>query len=682
MRHKLLFKLVWDGLKSNRKTVGAYILVSAVTVMLYYIMESISQSQYLMTEGEALFFGAEALVRLLKLGSKLAALIAVLFLLYGNRFVARSRKKELGLYSVLGLSRKSLIHILLLDSLLQGLAVLGLALLVGSFLNKLMLLSLYKVVRQKPVSGLLLSGPAIRSTLIIFGTAFLVCFLSNLFSLRLGNLILLLRSERTGEREPRVKLGLFLIGSVALGSGYYLAWTATGSFQALLHIFLSIVLVILGTYLLFTAGSIFLLKQLKRNKRFYYQTKHFISLSNLIFRMKHNAAGLASICILSTAVMFLSVNCVSLAMLGEQNINAMFPSDLMLHTHKAIAEAASDYEACFQEALQSSGVDATAIVCRQYACLSASAEGGELLPVNPKAPTLAALETLYVLTLEDYNAYTGAEAVLEEGELLNYSSGAVRSAGAELRLFGKSFRVRNSISPDGLNSLFDASMSLFDKEILVVRDAVQLEALQALDPTVSPSERGQLTLFLGADFSHTPSAAQKSAFAQRIREQFGESDISYKTDSSAFFYTVYGGIFFIGIYLAILFLIVTVVIIYYKQISEGLEDRVQFQILSNTGLTEQEAKAVIRSQVRLVFFLPVGSAIVHILVSGRIVKQFLQALVPVDAAGFAMSIALVCSAFFGVYALVYKLSAKQYYEIVYGKAENQRASVQKTCSGN
>ncbi|MBQ1372347.1 MAG: ABC transporter permease, partial [Oscillospiraceae bacterium] len=342
----------------------------------------------------------------------------------------------------------------------------------------------------------------------------------------------------------------------------------------------------------------------------------------------------------------------------------------------------SDYEARFREALQSSGIDAAAIVCRQYACLSASAEGGELLPVNPEAPSLTTLESLYILTLEDYNAYTGAEAVLEECELLNYSSGTVRSAGSTLRLFGKSFQVKECISADGLDCIFNASMGLFDREILVVRDSAQLEALQALDPTVSPSEHGKLSLFLGADFSHSPSAAQKSAFAQRIRAQFGENDISYKAESRAFFYTIYGGIFFIGIYLAILFLIVTVMIIYYKQISEGLEDRVQFQILSNTGLTEQEAKAVIRSQVRLVFFLPVGSAIVHILVSGRIVKQFLQALVPVDAAGFAMSIALVCSAFFGVYALVYKLSAKQYYEIVYGKAENQRASVQKTCSGN
>lgn len=665
MNHKLLTKLALTGIKNNKRAVISYVSVSAITVMIFYIMVSIAWSKYLVVDGKPLFYGAEHLSLILRLGSFVVAIIAVLFLFYGNRFVMRNRKKEIGLYGVLGLSKKNVSWIMMIDSLVQAGSVLGIGLIAGTFLNKLMLLFLYKAVRQEPVNGLLFSWNAFKFTLILFGAAFFICFIRNLLSVRLGSPIALLHSENMGEKEPKVQVLTLISGIVCLVAGYYIALSSKGSFTAIQMIFVSILLVIAATYNLFVAGSIFILKVLKKDPKFYYKRKNFFSVSNLIFRMKHNASGLASICILSTGVILLMVCSLSLMMLGEQNINMMFPTDLMLHTRTHFETDASEISGMFSEAVKNSGVDAGDVVVREYTSTTAVLTEGRLETLDLSEYDFTKMENIYFVTVDDYNKYTGSAASLADDEVLCFSSECPRKAGETMSVFNGEYRIKETIKSDGLHYIFDSTMSLFPKEIIVVSDKEKLLEMSRLGRP-EDEDNGLMMVFAGVDFNRQPSAEQFGVLESGLNEAFGGStDISYKQQSREYFYSLYGGVFFVGIFLAVLFLVVTVVIIYYKQISEGYEDRKRFKILANAGMTDGEAKQTISTQIMILFFMPVCTAIIHMIVASRIVRQFLQALVYINMPTFILAFVIVCLVFFAVYTLVYRLTSKQYYEIVY-----------------
>ena len=667
MNHKLLTKLALDGIKSNKKTIFSYVCVSSITVMIFYIMVSVAWSKYLLVDGKPLFYGAGELSLILRLGSFVVALIAVIFLMYGNKFVMRSRQKEMGLYGVLGLSKKNLSWILMIDSLVQAGAVLAIGLVCGTFLNKLMLLLLYKAVKQPPVNGLLFSWRAFFFSIILFGIAFFICFIKNLLSVQLGNPITLLRSENMGEKEPKVKYLSLIAGAVSLAVGYYIALTSKGAFSAIEMIFISILFVMCATYWLFEAGSIFILKVLKKNSRFYYKTSNFFSVSNLMFRMKHNATGLASICILSTGVILLMVCALSLMMLGEQNLNMMYPTDIMTHSLKGYDDDSEAFRADIEGSVRKSDADIAEIVYRQYSSTTATVNDGRLDTIDLGSIDFTKMENIYFLSLDDYNAYTGSSESLSPGEILCYSNGVSRNEGETVSIFGKDLRIKKMIGTDELYYIFDSTMTLFSKEIIVLSDT---ETMREMSHLGSPEDENndKMYVFTGVEFNTKPTDAQIRSIEEGLTAQLGENtSVSYKEESRQFFYSLYGGAFFVGVFLAILFLVITVVIIYYKQLSEGFEDQKRFSILKNAGMTETEVKQTIQRQIMILFFLPVCTAIIHMMVASKIVKQFLQFLVYVDMPTFIISISIVCLIFFIVYALVYKLTSKQYMEIVYRK---------------
>ena len=668
MNHKLLTKLAVDGIKKNKKAVLSYVCVASITLMIFYIMVSIAWSDYLIKDGKPLFYGAENISLILRLGSFIVAGISLIFLLYGNHFVMRSRKKEMGLYGVLGLSKKNISIVLFIDTLVQAALTLLIGLAAGTFMNKLMLLLLYKTVKQDPVSGMLFSGEALLFTLIFYGAAFFICFLIKLFSVRLGNPITLLRAENIGESEPKVKASALLTGIVCLAAGYYLALTVGNSYSALTTIFISIVLVIAGTYELFIAGSIFILKLLKKKRDFYYKSRNFFSVSNLIFRMKHNASGLASICVLSTGVILLLVCALSLMMLGEQNLNTRYPTDTLMHTKKPVDADSAAYIKKIDDVLAGSDAEVKERIFRQYYMTMAVLDKGAFQSADPKSPDWDRMENLYFLMLDDYNAYLGKDVSLAEDEILYYSSRRTKKAGETVSLFGKELKVKDGITDEGLYYIYDSSMELFEKNIFVLKDADVLTELRLLEG--DESEDGDtLRVFIGIDFVKEPGEESRQALTAGFREALDDDvvRVDFKDQERQFFYSLYGGVFFVGIFLAVLFLVVTVVVIYYKQMSEGYEDRKRFTILSNAGMTEKEVKQTIKRQVMILFFLPVCTAVLHMIVASRIVREFLKMLVIVDKLTFAVSIAIVCLAFFLVYALVYRLTSKQYYDIVYGK---------------
>lgn len=664
MNHKLLTKFVFSGMEKNKKTLIPYLIAGTVTVMIFYILLSLAYCPYIYADHVEAFDGAQMIAILLEISGQIVAIFAAIFLFYANQFMIKGRKKEMGLYGVLGMSKKNITYILTAESLIHAAICLTAGITAGTFLNKLMLLVLYKIIGRAPVSGLFFSGTALKDTLLVFVLIFAVCLIYNIQSIRVGNPITLLQSDKTGEKEPKVKIFTFLLGIVTLIGGYGLALSAKSVGDALGVIFVSILLVIIATYCLFTAGSIFILKRLKKNSKFYYKTKNFISVSNLMFRMKHNAAGLASICVLSTAVILLLTCGFSLMMLIEKNVDDRYPTDMKITETVAEADQGRTDFTVMNDALKENGIETSDEIYRQYRTMIVR-ENGEKQEIAESGSIYVDMSSdldTYAVSLSDYNEYAGTDLALQESEILIYSSKKEWKTGDTLDLMGKEYTVAGNADYKSLYYIVNPTMSLFEHEILVFSDDAQIQSLlkeagQSENPT-------DYNIYIGYQFAERLSTEQMALLRQTVGMTGENREINFKAEEKMFFYTLYGGTFFVGMFLAALFLMATVMIIYYKQMSEGYEDQKRFQILANVGLTKAEAKKSIQTQVMLLFFLPVGAAIVHMIVASNVVRLFLRMMLVVDAFTFNLAIAVVCLIFLAVYAIVYKVTSKEYYKIV------------------
>jgi len=657
----LLMKLAYSGLEKNKKAVLPYMLVSGITIMIFYLLRCLIYSRYIINDGVPAFYGADYIVLFLNIGSVVVSIVSLIFVFYGNQFVMKSRKKEIGLYGILGLSRKNMATVLFTESVVQAVVSLGIGIISGAFLNKLMVLLLYKIIHQPYVRGLEFSVRATVETLVFFAIIYTLCLIVNLLGISLRNPITLLRSENMGEKEPKVKVLSLISGVVCLVIGYYIALSTNNTFDAINRLLVAVLFVIAGTYDLFIAGSIFILKMLRKNPRYYYKTKHFISVSNLIFRMKHNAAGLATICILSTGVIFLLVCSSSLMMLGEQNINSMFKSDVMIHMYADQMSEAESLDA-IGDVIEKNDINADNIVYRQFEETLCGWEKGNIIEANFGLADFGKMRDLYILTLDNYNHYTGKNVTLKENEILRYSSNETVHDGDTISVFGIEFAEKDEITKDSLEYIFESSMGLFSKEVIVVADR---DVNKMLLDQISGETPDYDIVYMGFDSKEKITTEKWQEIKGSITDVFGNIEVEYKEEERAVFYSIYGGAFFVGIFLAGLFLMETVMMIYYKQMSEGLEDRKRFKILSNTGLTEKEAKGTIKNQVLIMFFLPVGTAIVHMIFASKILRLFLRMLVIVDTFTFVASVAIVCLVFLAVYILVYSVTSRHYYNIVY-----------------
>ena len=626
MNHKLLTKFVFSGMQKNKKTLIPYLLAGTMTVMIYYILQSLAHCPYIYKDGVEAFYGAQIISILLEISGQIVAVFAAVFLFYTNQFMIRARKKEMGLYGVLGMSKKNITYILAAESLIHALTSIITGIMMGTFLNKLMLLILYKIINQPPVNGLFFSVEALKSTLVLFVILFAVSLIYNVASIRVGKPIALLQSDRTGEKEPKVKVPIFILGIITLTAGYKLALSAKSIGGAVNILFVSILLVVIATYCLFTAGSIFILKCMKKNPKFYYKTKNFISVSNLMFRMKHNAAGLASICVLSTGVILLLTCGFSLMMLIGKNIDDRYPTDIKVAETVSEAGKGMDDFVTMNKALQQDGIVTTDQIYRQYRNIMVTEKDGKQKIADPDTfdSDIASDIVTYLLSAADYNEYADMNLTLKDDEILIYSSGKEWKKGDNLNFMGKEYTVAGQrVNPDEYEVFIGYQL---EKALT----AEQMETVRAL------VELGGLN----------------------------HEAICFKSEEMSVFYTLYGGIFFVGMFLAALFLMATVMIIYYKQMSEGYEDQKRFRILSNVGLTEKEAKESIRTQVMLLFYLPVAAAIMHMIVASSVVRLFLRMILIVDAFTFNMAIAIVCVIFLVVYTIVYKITSREYYKIV------------------
>lgn len=662
MRGLFYFRLAAVNIKKNGKAYLPYLLTCILTVAMYYIMKSLS-----LNEGLNSVHGAVAST--LMLGSVVIAIFAFIFLFYTNSFLMKNRKKEFGLYQILGMEKKHLARVIACESLYISLLSLIGGLGAGMLLDKLMYLTVGRLIRVETPLDYYISVDSIRYTLVLFTVLFVLILLNSLRTVSFSKPIELLKGGNVGEKEPKVKGLAALLGLGCLGTGYYLAVTIENPVDALVLFFIAVILVIAGTYLLFMAGSIAFLKLLKKNKRYYYKPNHFIGVSGMIYRMKQNAVGLANICILSTMVLVM-ISSTSALMIGlEEILTQRYPYEFTVRCYDGEDESNAEHvmQTIFDR-LEADGITRTDEIL--YTNFEITAAMGEyqsltLITENDVTPT-ERIRILSFITAEDYGKFIGREIELGEKEVLLYERGRPIE-GDEFSLTGEKYRVRERI--DSFVHPSDLDAYIFSVYGVVVRDKAELDAIFARQSEQYGGNASVLCHYL--QFNTPLSSEEQITLRETLRDTYfsleekgGYCRIECREYERADMYSLYGGFFFLGMFLGLLFIMAAVLIIYYKQVSEGYDDKERFQIMQKVGMSAREVKQTIRSQVLTVFFLPLLTAGVHVLFAFPMISRILT-LFQLMNTGLYICCTVGCFLIFAlIYAFIYFFTAKAYYKIV------------------
>ncbi len=652
-------RLALVNLVRNGRFYGPYLLSCGATAAMFYILQFLGRN-----EGLDNVRGAMYLKSFASIGCFVAALLAAVMLLYANSFVMKRRQRELGLYNVLGLEKRHIAQVCFWETLLCAAVGITGGVAAGVLLSKAMLLLLLKTARMAVQFGMDVSWEGVSNTVQLFGVLFLLTLATNLYRIGKSKPVELLHSAQAGEREPRTKWLLVLLGVLTLGAGYVIAAVTQNPIEAMMLFFVAVILVIIGTYCLFTAGSIAILKRLRANPKFYYQTRHFTAVSGLLYRMKQNAVGLASICILSTMVLVTVSTTVCLNIGLENSLNTMFPYDLEFIQDPE--KQPGDSMAYLQTIKEAVEAEKCAVEMRYYNRYWSycGVRGNEIALRLDENCIRTELE---IVTAADYGRLTGQNVILAPDEVLLYNQGLEEFPNdfAISAQFGETaypFHVRDTISDyihHGNTMMIVGNEPLL---FLVVADEAAANAILDLDRSRGGAQfRVQMNL---TSENHAGKLAQSEAVILRLSKLEGGIGSVSKQDNAIDFYAMYGGFLFLGIFLGALFLLATVLIMYYKQISEGYEDQRRFQIMRQVGMTNREVQGSIHSQILLVFFLPLGAAGVHILAAFPMLSRLLQLFQITDVKLFAACAGGTMLVFCAIYALVFLLTARTYGRIV------------------
>jgi putative ABC transport system permease protein len=654
VNRNLYSHLARQNLKKNSRVYLPYILASIGTIMMFYILCTLAFDEDLRSD----MYGGGQMAVILSLGIIVVGIFAVIFLLYTNSFLLKRRKKEIGLYNILGLGKRHIAKMMSLETLYVALISLVLGMALGILLSKLMFALMLRMLDFAVPFGFSVSLMGLILTLILFGGIFLLALISNLVQIGRAKPVELMRGSQQGEREPKTKWLLALIGAATLGGGYYIAQTVSSAVDAMGMFFVAVILVIIGTYCLFTAGSIVVLKALRRNKRFYYRTRNFTSVSGMLYRMKQNAVGLANICILSTMVLVMISTTVSLYIGIDDSLEITHPNEIVL---KSYAEWQADVDRMndiVTEAVSRSG--ASVVSRTSYRYFSVTLTGSEL-PVNQtKGKDLK--YGLTFVSLADYNAIEGMELTLGEGEAIvcgkAYSGDSLYIEGTDFR--ARVIDVRRPLLLTVPNADIDVGYCVVVSDLDEVFEEVN-QGAYADGRTTSA-----ITSYAGIDIEQTGGMEQAlySELYNGVIEANLDTYISLRSEERAYIVSLYGGLLFLGIFLGTLFSMATAMIIYYKQISEGFEDKQRFEIMQKVGMGLSEVRKTIRRQILMVFFLPLVAAVIHIAFAFKMITKMLTLLLISNIQLFALCTLLTVLAFAAVYTVVFGLTARSYYKIV------------------
>ena len=675
-------RLAWTGMKQNRRLYLPYLLTCTGITAMFYILMGLSVSSVLPQMS-----GGRSTALIMSLGSVVIAVFALIYLFYTHSFLIRRRSREFGLYNVLGMGKGNIARILLWETLLTyaGTTVTGLAL--GVALSKLAELGLMNLLRSQISYTFTVNIKSLLVTLVLFAAVHGLIFLHALWQLHRVSAVALLHSESVGEKPPRARWLLAVLGLALLGGAYWLAVSIREPLEALLWFFAAVLMVIAGTYLLFISGSVALCRALQKNPRYYYRPSHFVSVSSMAYRMKRNGAGLASICVLATMVLVMLSSTTCLYFGQEDAVNARYPHDIAVTVygdeHLMDKTELEELRQGVESAVFNFGGEASNVAEYREVSLSGLLDGGNLIVDAAGAYAMDSTHVIQVhfVPLEEYNAVTGQSLTLEDGQVYV----------AALRM---DFNA-DTLSVDG-----GMTRHVMKREITPLDGAAVADITPSLTVVVKDFERfvPELQGYLSDKYGWYPSAYWNYGFdtdlpedqqantddvtlnltdalyahLSRVSSDWGVGvSVESKAGNRADFYGTYGGLFFLGIMLSVVFLLAAVSIIYYKQICEGYEDQSRFDIMQKVGMTKRDIRRSINSQLLTVFFLPMALAGVHLCFAFPFIHKLLLLFNLSNTPLLIGTTVVSYVAFALLYTLAYKLTSNAYYHIVSGAVERE-----------
>ncbi len=662
-------RLAKTNIQNNRQLYLPYIISGIVTVMMFYLMVFINNNPGL--DGIP---GSTNLKMIMALGVGVVAIFAYIFIFYTNSFIIKRRKKEIGVYNILGMEKRHIAKVLGLETVFVAVIAIVCGILSGIVFSKLILMLLYRMLGFQESVSFFIAKEGIREAVLIFGVLYLLTLLYNLLQIRLANPIELLHGGNVGEKEPKTKGVMAVAGAACLAVAYYIAITTQNPIEVLFKFFLAVVLVIAGTYFLFTAGSIAILKMLRKNKKFYYNKKHFTAVSGMLYRMKQNAAGLASICVLSTMVLVMISMTVSMFAGVDDELKARFPYEISYSINSDTMEENVNSQGLYQtiaDTIEKQGGEITDSSLCSYFQLFMKKNGSDFKMIDHET-NYTDMAVVNFLTRENLLAN---DSSLKAADVPEPESGKVdiysktKYEDSEFHFLGQDFAVDHSFcySPeeDYYLSVGDILYVVADEATLNQMFELQKEA--GSDPD-SASMYSQYATQINFEFDGTKEEKLACADAvSKVIEDQGMEVSGYfesRTGNEKDFYTLYGGLFFLGLFLGIMFLMVTVMIIFYKQISEGYDDRERYIIMEKVGMSNAEVKASIQSQIRIVFFLPLVMAAVHVAAAFPMIRRLLAMLNLTNVPLFVTCLVVTILVFTAIYYLVFRITSRAYYKIV------------------
>lgn len=647
---KLAAKLAVSNLKRNRRTTIPFILTSALCTLMLYLVISLENGPAVADS-----YGGAQLQMMLGFGQLIIVLFTVIFLFYTNSFLMKQRKREFGLFNILGLAKKDIGLVLFFELLICWAISLILGLGLGVILDKAMYLLIARLVSIPLPEGLHISAAAMTQTICWTGAVYVLLTVYGFFMVNVSSPIELLHAQAEGEKEPKNRWILALAGIICLAAGYGLAISVNNPMEAFVLFFVAVILVIIGTYLLFNAGSIAILNLLQKNRRFYYQTSHFISVSGMKYRMKANAVSLANICILSTMVLVALSTTICLMTGMDETIQTSYPRETTLTMYTQEGDSLEE----FRQALAQSDVQAEDVLAYSLYDIPGVTDNGTVTDIGSYGQENTRL--FEFIPLDQYNNAMGTSYVLNPDQVLLCTPGSTWSD--TLTVQDRTWNVAGTV--DEFPSSGIGVKMVGDPALVVVPSVEDMEYVRSL----APDEQKSLVNILAFDSPNPDqdAAAVKDQFEQitglrpsgDTRNGFGDS-----------LHSLYDSLLFVGIFVSILFITASVLIMYYKQISEGYEDQKRFDIMTRVGLDNAQIRKTIHFQVLAVFFLPLVMAAVHIAFAFPMISKLLMLLGMGDTTLFMITCLCVFGIFALLYVIVYGLTSRAYYQLVKGMTED------------
>ena len=661
MSKTFYFRLAFDNLKKNAKMYIPFVLSCILTIMMYYMVSSLSMNPNMMN-----MIGGDIMQQILSLGIYVITVFAVIFLFYTNSFLIKRRKREFGLFNILGMEKKHLSIVIALESMIVFLVSMVLGIGIGILLDKAFYLLIAKMLNASIALGFYISYQSIVNSIILFLIIFVLMYLFSLIQINLSNPIELLHGDQHGEKEPKTKWLLALIGLICLGTGYYMSVSIQDPVTAFAFFMVAVILVVIGTYMLFTAGSIVILKLLRKNKRYYYKTNHFISVSNMIYRMKQNAVGLGNICILSTMVLVMLSTTISLWVGMNDIIETRFPRDITVSISSVDSNQALYTIDDMNYAIEQAGIQTDDELVYRTLSVSAFNQGNTYTfgNENMSLQDISNVVVLYFITLDDYNRTEGTNVSLAPDEVLVFPSGK-QFDHKTIDIASNTFKVKGIL--DSIKADSNYSANLQNSMFVVVDSMDTLFMIDDLQKQAYGDNASYIHTSYDFNLSKSEKMSVKEATDALIANYPGDTTymmVDTQEGNYEDLLSLYASFLFIGIFLSFLFIMATVLIMYYKQITEGYEDKKRFEIMQKVGLNKREVKKTINSQVLTVFFLPLVVAAIHIVFAFPMIEKMLR-LLYLDNTNLYIMTTVICFGVFAlVYVLIYFLTSKVYYGIV------------------